>query len=118
MSQKSDERRGHQRKALATRVRVQTPDGGSYELDTSNLSDGGAFVQGDTLLPTCTVCTIAPLESEGLRLEATVVHTRETDGGFGMGLWFSDLSPEDQSSLQQWLHLSPSDAGEPDPDVT
>lgn len=71
-------------------VIVETADGGQYPAEARDLSEGGAALRSEYLLPPSLVCYVRPRGHDpAFAREATVRHIRDLPGGdFRLGVAF------------------------------
>ena len=105
-SQGRKDQRKHARRGVELTIKVSTVDGpkvaGSITFESSDLSEGGAFLRSDLLLEEGELLNVEiPLSaSRNVRATARVVRTsRDSPTGAGMGIEFVRLADSDRKLL-------------------
>ncbi|MCB9523724.1 MAG: PilZ domain-containing protein [Myxococcales bacterium] len=102
-SEPADHRRAARRALTVTaEIRERGRGGLALPLDLAEVSEAGAFIASDLLLPVGLELDVAFPIPGGRRVEAqgTVVRVDEQVGSAGMGLRFEQISDADRATLR------------------
>lgn len=127
MSPRGHEKRRHSRisEGLTLRMVAGNDDFGTIELETSNLSLGGAYCLCNRSIEpmTCLKLEIFLPSTDGrtarlhypIEVDAVVVRSEELDDSYRLALFFSGIAEKDRAILASYLNSDGNEAGEAAP---
>ena len=104
------DRRKYQRVPVELVVSSSSSEGELLEMQTINLSLGGAYCRVNQDIPAMTkmevriqLKLVEPTEDDWINAEAICVRSTKAEHGYYIALYFSYLSDEDQKKLRRFL---------------
>ena len=104
------DRREYKRIRVELVVSSSFPEGELVEMQTINLSLGGAYCRVNRDIPAMTKMEVRiqlkleePTEDDWINAEAICVRSTKGENGYYIALYFSYLSDEDQKKLRRFL---------------
>jgi hypothetical protein len=122
MSPRGREKRRHDRVSEQLTLRTLTSDLGTIEMETSNLSLGGAYCLSSRSIPPMTKLHLNiflpstdgrparlhyPLEVDAVVVRSERLDERQDNGSYRLALFFADMNDKDRQELARYLRSIP-----------